>query len=429
MKKKLNEIIYNPLFSGSAVMILGSSFASVLNYLYHFIMGKLLIDPSKYGELVVLISVMGLLGIIPSSFNLVIIKYISAAKNNDEIKSLTKWFRNKTLQFELFFLFIILLISPFITSFLRINNSWYIFLVVFSFFFSVPAMVNRSVLQGLLRFKEMIFSVLAETIAKLLLGVIFVYIGFSVGGALLGIAFASFIGWYLSSSFLKMSIQEVDSRLPNFKSIIGFTLPVIVQSLATTSLYTSDVILVKHFFTSYEAGIYAALSTLSKIIFFGTGPIGAVMFPLVSQRQSRGENYRKIFRYSLFATLALSLCLLIFYWFFPSFVITRLYTSSYLQAKDLLVWFSIFISLFTLSSLLVNYNLSLGKTRVVLFPLIAAISQIVIIWFNHQNLLTVIMISIGVTALLLLSMLIYSSYEDKSNISNSSGLQARENNS
>ena len=186
-----------------------------------------------------------------------------------------------------------------------------------------------------------------------------------------------------------------------------FVLPVILQTFAITSLYSSDVILVKHFFSSHDAGIYSAISTLGKIIFFGVGPIGSVMFPIVARRQSRGEDYKTVFIYSCIATLFLSIAVLLIYWFFPSLVITALYNSSYLEAKNLLFWFGLFMSLFTFSVLLTNYSLSIGRTKVVLFPLVAAFAQIMIIYIFHQSLFSVIAASILVMTLLLASLLIY----------------------
>jgi O-antigen/teichoic acid export membrane protein len=428
MKKIFKDIIANPLFSGSAVMIFGSNFASALNYLYHFVMGKFLTDPSSYGELVALISLTGLLGIIPSSFSLVIIKYISSAKDEKEIKLLADWLKTKTLKFALFFFIVIVMVSPQITSFLHISNPWYVILMGISFFFSLPALINRSVLQGVLRFKEMIFSLLAENIAKLFIGAILVILGFGVGGAIAGIMIAVIVGLYISAKLLSFSSKAEEGKLPDTKSMFLFTLPVILQSFATTSLYTSDVLLVKHFFSSYDAGIYAAFSTLSKIIFFGTGPISAVMFPLVSRRQSRGENYKRIFLYSFLITALFALVLMVLYWIFPSFIITTLYKSAYLQSQYLLLWFGLFIALFTLSSLLINYSLSLGRTKVVVFPLVAAIAQIILIWFYHKTLLNVINISIVITALLLIVLVIYSIYGNKVAISHRSGIQTGKNN-
>ena len=239
-----------------------------------------------------------------------------------------------------------------------------------------------------------------------------VYLGFQVGGAILAFVLAALLGLYITIYYLRLQDRPVGNVKisPDIKPMLTFAIPVALQSIAVTSLYSSDVILVKHFFSTYEAGIYAALSNLGKIIFFGAGPIGAVMFPLISQRNARGEDYKKIFLYSFFTTIMLSASIMFVYWLYPQLAIRLLYGTAYLEASNLLIWFGIFISLFTLSSILINYSLSLGKTSIVILPLIAALAQIIMIWFFHQSLFIVILISIIVNALLLMSLLIYSTY-------------------
>lgn len=426
MKRILN-LVKHPLFSGSAIMVVGSNSVNFLNYLYHLLMGKLL-GPIGYGELVALISVIGLLGIIPGSISLAITRYVSSAKNTKETNNLISWLRIKIFQTALILFAIIIILAPGISSFLHINKQIYLILIAISYLFSLPSGINRAILQGLLKFKEMVVSVLFENFIKLSMSVLLIYLGFYLFGAMLGLIVATVVGWYLTHYYLRTHFMSRVQKPQKMKDMIIFTFPVMIQAIATTSLYTSDLILVKHFFSSHDAGIYAALSTLGKVIFFGVGPIGAVMFPLVAQRVAKGEDYKKIFCYSFMATIALSLIVLVLYWLFPNPVIRLLYTSAYLEASNLLVWFGLFISLFSLSSLLISFNLSLGKTKVVLYPLIAAFSQILLIWYNHKNLYTVILISIIVTALLLVSLLIYSTYakqqrlRNKINIADSSGL-------
>ncbi len=411
MKKQIREVITHPLFSGSAIMILGSNSASGLNYLYHFIVAKLLIVPSLYGEVVSLISIIGLIGIIPAALNLVIVKEISSAKNESEVNNLIRWFKEKMFIAALIFSIIVLIFSPIISSFLNIDKGSYLIFVSIFIFFSLLTGFNRAILQGLLKFKEFVITLLFENGAKLILSVIFIYMGFKVEGPLLAFLIAGFLGWYLTVLFLKYKRVELSNFSPDVKSMLKFTIPVIIQTAAITSLYTTDVVLVKHYFSSHQAGIYGSLSVLGKIIFFATGPISSVMFPLVAKRKAKGEPYKKIFIYSFIMTSIFALFSLTVYWLFPEFIINLLYRKEYLEAKNLVVWFGIFISLFTLSSLLTNYNLSIGRTKVTLFPLIAAIAQIVMIVLFHQTLFTVIMISTVVTALLLTSLLIYSSYD------------------
>ena len=406
MKKFFTEIITHPLFSGSAVMVFGSNAINVLNYIYHLIMGRLL-GPADYGELASLISLIGLLGIIPASIGISVIKYVSSAKNDLEIGNMISWLKTRILQASFIFFVIILVISPLIASFLKIHNVAYFILIAASFLFTLQSGLNRSILQGLLKFKETVISILAENSIKLILSILLVYLGLQVGGAILALVVAALLGWIVTNLYLRYHEVSPPSFTRDIKAMLMFTVPVFIQTIATTSLYSSDVILVKHFFSSQEAGIYAALSTLGKIIFFGAGPIGAVMFPLISQKKTRGQNYRKIFTLSLLTTGLFAAGITAIYYLFPILAIKLLYGSAYLTASNLLVWFGISVSFFTLSFLLISYNLSLGKTFVVVFPLMAAIGQIILIWFFHQSLFMVVLISIFMTALLLISLLIY----------------------
>lgn len=411
MRRIIKNFKNNSLLLGSATMIIGSNSVNLLNYLYHLIIGRLL-GPSEYGVLASLLSIIGLLGIIPSSLTLVAIKYISSSKTTNERDILINWLKDVALKLSLAIFVIILAISPYIKSFLHIDQSIDIFLISLSFLFSLPTFLNRSILQGLLKFKEMTISIVVENTTKLISTILLVYLGYQVGGAMTAFSIASIIGWYVTSRFVVNLPKNNPLRTPpNIKSIINYSLPVIIQSIALTSLISSDLILVKHFLPSHETGIYAALSTLGKIIFFGAGPIGSVMFPLVSQRKSRNENYFIIFKYSFFLTLIFAGVTLSVYWLFPKVVINTLYGRTFLEASNLLFWFGVFISFFTLSSLLVSYGLSLGRTFVVFFPGVAALAQLILIWFFHQNLFLIILISVIVAALLFLSLLIYFSYD------------------
>lgn len=424
--KKIINLFRHPLFSGSMVMIVGSNVISFLNYLYHLIMVRLLAPPS-YGELVALFSLIGLLGILSSSLNLVVIKFVSAAKGNREIRGIVSWFNSKIFTFSLAIFLLITFFSPLISSFLKIENNLLIVLIALLSLLGLASLLYKSVLQGLLKFQQTILSIFVESGLKLILGVILVYAGFSVGGAVVGLVIASFVGFFLSRFFIR-NYLKASERKPNIKSIFLYSLPVSIQYVSITSLFSSDILLIKHFFSPYDAGIYAIISTLGKIILFGTGPIGAVMFPIVSQRQARGDNYKRIFFLSFVLTFVLAVLILLIYWLIPEMVINLL-NPSYLEAAPLLVWYGIFITFYTLCSLFVSYYLSINRVSVVVLPLIAAIAQIIGIWFFHSSLFEVILVSCMVTGMLLILLLIYSAYGNKLGIGDSAGIHAGENNS
>lgn len=421
MRKFFTETIKHPLFSGSAVMVIGSNGINAINYLYTFLVGRLL-GPANYGELAALVSLMGLLGMIPGSINLVVVKYISAAKNEKEQGRLISWLRDKIFKVSLFFSLFLVLASPVISSFLHIDKLIYLMLMAVSFPFSISALLNRAILQGLIKFKEMILSLIIEVVVKLNITLALIFLGFRVGGAILALTIAVVIGWYLSKRYTSFPTVKNVKNLPKIKSMAIYAIPIFIYTIATTSLYSSDLILVKHFFSSHDAGLYASLSILGKIIFFGSGPIGSAMFPIVSQRNARGLGIGKIFFYSFFATILIALIILSIYLLFPRLAINLLFGSAYLESANLLVWFGIFMTLFTISSLIINFHLSLNRIKVVALPFLAAIAQIIAIWVFHENLFEIILISIIVTTLLLISLLIYSSYVNKLVVNHSPSL-------
>jgi hypothetical protein len=60
-----------------------------------------------------------------------------------------------------------------------------------------------------------------------------------------------------------------------------------------------------------------------------------------------------------------------------------------------------------MSSLLVNFYLSIRKTKIVILPVLAALSQVVFIWIFHQDIAQVIWVSIIVLGLLFAALLLY----------------------
>lgn len=413
MRKTIEFLANHPLFSSSLIMILGSNMTNFINYLYHFIIIRLL-TPANYGELATLIALLGFIGLIPGSLSLVIVKYVSSAKSRNEIQKLVHWLNHKVLILGLIIFTALILSSSTISRFIKIENQYLVILIGISFIFVLPTTLNRSVLQGLLRFKHIIVSILLENTTKLLLGVLLVYIGYSVGGAILGLVLAIIIGWIITRFFIRDYYIETGGAV-NIKPLLLFSIPVLAQSFSLTSLYSTDLMLVKHFFSAHDAGLYAAISKMGQIIFFGTGPIGVVMFPLISKRQSQGKSYHEIFFYSLVLTAVLSLAILLFYYIAPDFAINLFLGASYLEARNLLFVMGVFMSLFAVSSLFVSFNLSIGKSKVVMLPILAAIMQSICIFLFHDRLNTVITVSILICIVMLLGLILYSllSYYEK----------------
>ncbi len=410
MNKKIFNFLRHPLFSGSAIMIGGSMAVNVINYAYHLVVGRML-GPVNYGVLASLFSILYIVAIVPTSTSVAVVKFISSAET-DKSAGRIYFAINKLVLIIAFILAIALLfVSPFIASFLHINNVFLVILISPILFFSLITLVNQATSQGLLKFMGFVLPNMASSVIKIVLGVLLIALGYSVLGAMYGVLLGGVLAYFVSLPYIRKLVKsDVGSVDYDIYPFLRYSLPVLLQALAFTSLFTTDIILVKHFLSPFNAGIYAALSTLGKIIFFASSPISSVMFPVVSGRVAKGGKYKKIFWASFGATLFISLFIVSLYYLFPNLAIGVLYGNAYLSASEDLIWMGFFILVYTLAVLLVNFSLSIGRTRVIIFPVVAALSQIVFIWIFHESIKEVIQVSLIVSTLMLLGEAAYLRY-------------------
>jgi len=406
----IKNLINNPLFSGSVLMVGGSMAINVVNYFYHLIVGRLL-GPIDYGILASLFSILYIVGIIPTSTSVAIVKFVSSCKKSNEISLAYRSINRFIFMIALILSGMMIIISPVIANFLHIDNIFLVMLISPILFFSLITLVNQSTSQGLLRFGGYILPGFISSIGKLLFGILFITLGFSVFGAMGAIVIGAFFA-YLTSipSIYNIANKKLTKTTYDMKPFFKYSLPVLVQALAFTSIFTVDVLLVKHYLSPFEAGIYAALSTLGKIIFFASAPVSSVMFPIVAKRKVNNEGYMKIFFISFGITTVIGVVITLIFWLLPELTIEILYGKAYLSAKSDLVFMGIFVLFYSLSNFLLNFLLSVSKTTVVIFPLLAAIIQPILIYFYHDSISGIVKVSMYVTIAMFLSISVFLGY-------------------
>lgn len=398
------------LFSGSSLMLVSTIVANMGNYIYHLLMGRML-GPEGYGTLASVISLVYLFFILISTFNLVVVKFVAGTSGKRNLSGASYFasrFQRQAILPLASFSLLIICISPLIARFLHIHSPFPVAILGFLFLTSGYLGINRSILRGLLLFKQFMVCHITETSLKVLVGLFLVGAGLGVNGAVLALIVAGFGSFIVARLSLKF-LQAKSAKKPIFdsKAILKFTAPVFLFQLSFISLYTSDLILVKHFFLPYEAGLYASLATLGRIIVFIANPISFVLFPLVAKRHTKGKGSSRLLWFSLGLVFIIALVGVILYYSFPHLMINLLFGLEYSSAAPGLFLMAIFMALHALSFVLGNYFLSIENTRVVIFWITAAIAQVILITLFHQTLFQVIKNSIYVSALLLMSLLLY----------------------
>ncbi|OGD62080.1 hypothetical protein A2215_00525 [Candidatus Berkelbacteria bacterium RIFOXYA2_FULL_43_10] len=404
------------LIKSSTIILVGTVVASLFSYLFNMLMGRML-GPIKYGELTALMSLLAIISVAGGAILTITMRYsgeLYALKNYSAIKRLFWYFTRYLLIFGVALFALGAIFSRQIGEFFSISDNVAVIIILLSIVFSLIVVVSRGVLQGTQKFTAISIVGIVEMFSRFALGVILVKLGFELKGAVSALVLATAIGYIstlipIRSIFIKAK-KSTQRFVFNKKEMLSYSWPTLLASILLAVSINLDIILVKHYFPAEEAGLYAAVSTIGKIILYATGPIVSVMFPMISEQTAKKEKHYKIFLLSLTMTLVGALIILGIYVIAPGKVISILYGGTYASLYYLLPQVGVAVLFYALINLICNYFLAVKNFLFAWFFAIIILAQIIIVALWHPSIEAVVRVFIttnGVLALLLLGYYIY----------------------
>lgn len=403
IKGFISNIFSHSLAKNSMIVLIGAIAANVLSYAYHLVMGRVL-GPSGYGELSALLSLLYIVTVPLLVAQTVLVKFVSGFKAHGELGQAKSLFIKTTKLFVIASIIgfpIVLILGPSITAFLRLSSPTLVLLLYALLVVSLLTVATGGMISGYQKFIWVSVMGALAILMKLLVSIPLV--AWSVQGMMLAAVIAGVIvyGLYFIPIRFLLSVRAKPTRLSP-RDAFGFAVPTLLVQLGITSLYSTDIILVRHFFNAHDAGLYAALAILGKIIFYASSAASIVLFPVVSERFAKGDSTKKLVLGSVGAVTMASLGLTLVYFLFPGQIVRLLFGNAYAGAGALLGMFGIFIALFSVGNIVSLACLATGKTGVWLAPFLCALLQIVAIVLFHPSVSSVIALNIGMSVIFVL---------------------------
>jgi O-antigen/teichoic acid export membrane protein len=405
MKKLISKITSHSLFTSSMIVFVGSMASNVAAYLYHLLVGRIL-GPVGYGELAALISFMYILNVPAGVINTGLIKYFSTlrARGNDAASHFV-FDRMNTYMLMAAAIGAVVVIPfvPMLGSYLQLSDMWNGYRLYFIFVGYLLTIPTLSVLGGYQKFTEL--TVVNIVIAVFRLGFGLVAASFGVAWTLTANIFSSvggaLIGYFPAKK--AMTSAKIAYAIP-WKRALSYGGPLTIATIAATSLISTDVLLVKHYFDPHTAGIYSAISVLGKVIFYASYAINAVLFPMISERHAKDQSYRGLVLAATGVIALLSSGMTAVYFLMPTFVVHLLFGAAFDEAIPFVGLMGIFFSFAALVTMFNQILLAAGQTDAVWYVAVAALFQIGYISIRHATLydvMTADIIATGVCALIL----------------------------
>ncbi|HET8671865.1 MAG TPA: oligosaccharide flippase family protein, partial [Candidatus Saccharimonadales bacterium] len=285
----------------NTIFFLGSVAVGVLNYLYYPIIGRIM-TPAAFGEVQTLISLFLQLTIFLTVFSLVVVNIVANVTDAGRRDKLVLEFEKLALLVSTMLLIATIVLQPFLKEFFQFSSSWPFVILALAMVATVPYTMRSAFLRGKQRFGLAALSNLVGAGGKILFSVLLVTIGLGAAGAIGGLVLAQILActlvmWWayrngLISNAHRFSLPDIRLLLPELK----YGLLVLVSLLAITLQYSVDVVIIKHFFDAHQAGLYAGIASVARIIFFLTASVALVLMPSVKINNPPERNRNLLYK-------------------------------------------------------------------------------------------------------------------------------------
>jgi O-antigen/teichoic acid export membrane protein len=407
----------NQVKRDGTILFISNLLVNAGNYGINLLLGRWL-GPTEFSEVTLLVTLLLMLSFWALAFQLTSTKYLTEYIADDkriELFNFLTWIKKLAIWVGVGLAILLIGLSIIWKDFFQMRSAsiFVIFGVGMPFYLLMS--VNRGILQGQTNYRKLAVTFQVEMWTRLILSIILVKMGYGVIGVAWGLTLSIFVCWVVSSPTL-----EKFAKIPfDNKKVINFFLVVLLYECSQILINNSDTVLVKHFFKPTDAGLYAALALIGRIVYFGTWTVVTMLFPLVIKLEKEGKNHTKYFFGGLCIVGGIATIIIVACYIMPELMVNILFGEKYISIAPLLWLYALATALFALVNVFVYYNMSLDRRLPIWFTIMGGILQILLIYAFHSSFQQVIQIQIYLMSVLLLIMIFYQFFFIKKHISTS----------
>jgi O-antigen/teichoic acid export membrane protein len=405
---RLRAALGGGALAGGALLLASSLLVNAGNYLFNLILGRWL-GPAAFAELSLVVTLMLVLTLVTGTAQTVAARFAAiyvADGDRARLEGLYRWGGRLTWAAGFALALALALATPALADLFQLSTPWPLLILAAGLPIYFAQGIDRGMLQGATRFGALALSYQAEMWVRLLGGVALVALGLSVAGATLAVSLSFAAAWlaaWLAWRSSRGSAAELgaDER----RAVLAFAGPAGLTLAGQIVINNSDLLLVKALFAPEQAGMYAALALVGRIVFFATWSVVMAIFPIVAQRHRRGEPHAHLLFAGLGLVAGASGTIILGTLLAPEPAVRLLFGAAYLPIAPLLWLYALATGIYAMANVVVSYRLALGAGGGAVLTLAAGAAQVLGITLFHADLRQVVLVQVVVMGGLLAALL------------------------
>jgi len=384
------------VLGGSLIMLFSMMLVNGFNFAYNVFMARML-GPSEFGHINAAVTILLMASCVCLSFQLVCAKFVARNENFSAKSAVVQSLLGKAWIASLIMAAVLFIGQKPFAAYLNLPDHWVLGLLAVGVAVYAPLGVKRGAFQGLCSFSRLGGNFVLEAFTRLLVGVALVVTGYGVLGAVGAISAAVLMAYFLPPMPRELRVHPLAGEPASFaeavQAIVFFVGQVIINNI--------DILLVKHFFPADPAGVYAAIAQIGRLLYFicWFGVVNA-MFPIAAASREQKRKSEAV-GLPLIIVFSISLGFVLIAALFPHFIMGLIFGSKFIHAGPLLALYAVATGLYSLSVVLIAYEMSRRIANTGWLQLLVSAALILVIGFFHQDLHEVIIVRIVLMVLML----------------------------
>jgi O-antigen/teichoic acid export membrane protein len=346
------------IVSGSVVLLSGSVLTTAINLVYNIAVARFL-GPQGFGLATVVYTILTLVSAVTLSFQIISAKLVAQQITSEGKAAVYRDFHRGAWACGILVALVLLLFQRAIAEYLNLPGPTLVALMAIGVAFYVPLGCRRGYIQGTYGFRRLAINLVVEGVFRLGGSVLLIILGLGVEGVVVANAAAVVVAYLTSSPRLTARVS-----IPfRFSYVLRKTSQALVFFSGQVLINNCDIVLVKHFFFAKEAGLYAAVAMVGRVIFAFSSAVVNSMFPLVAGTRDEERRNLKVIATSLLLVLVTGSVLALGLEFAPAGIWTALFGSGFemlgkYNLPYLLALYAITTIVFSLSVVIITFEMS-----------------------------------------------------------------------
>src|SRR3989454_8032605 len=391
------------VLSGSMIMLVSSALVGAMNLIYNLAIAHGL-GAAGFGHASAVYTVLMLLSSVTLSFQLLCSKFVAQNDLLSAKVSIYRFLHRRAWLYGAGVSLLLILSSPIVSRYLNLPTRNYIVLLAAGILFFIPLGVRRGLMQGMYDFPHLAGNFVLEVIVKLGGALLLIRFGLGVTGVIAAVV-ASIVVSYLLAKPGRELASDSATRVPatleeGVQAIVFFVGQVIINNL--------DIVLVKHFFSDTQAGVYATVALVGRVVYMLSWSVVSGMFPFSAGVRYQERDGRAVLSTALLLVVLITSLFTFGVWAAPARMWLTVLGSGFplnrgIPYSSLLLLYSATTGIYSLGVVLMSYEISRKIGNVSWLQLGFSGAIVLGIYVFHNTLQDVITVQLVVMMLLLLS--------------------------